>query len=216
MGWQLVSDVVSGRSESTLKARLGYLERYFAWCSDHRLPWVPLTVSATWKWMQARAALFEEEGNRETRKELERRVKILEEENRNLCRRTDELGLAQRKKARQTLKWSKCSKKPAAAAQDDFLGGRCVQAWLLRGRMTPAGCSDGPAAFHQAASQRRAARGRALAPAPPIDKQLLDKRSRILAGSLARSGLSLPCAGSRATSRGTGSGKIGKSEMTRT
>ena len=34
MGWQLVSDVVSGRSESTLKARLGYLERYFAWCSD--------------------------------------------------------------------------------------------------------------------------------------------------------------------------------------
>ena len=45
--WQLVSDVVSGRSESTLKARLGYLERYFAWCSDHRLPWVPLTVSAT-------------------------------------------------------------------------------------------------------------------------------------------------------------------------
>ena len=25
MGWQLVSDVVSGRSESTLKARLGYL-----------------------------------------------------------------------------------------------------------------------------------------------------------------------------------------------
>ena len=53
MGWQLVSDVVSGRSESTLKARLGYLERYFAWCSDHRLPWVPLTVSATWKWMQA-------------------------------------------------------------------------------------------------------------------------------------------------------------------
>ena len=53
MGWQLVSDVVSGRSESTLKARLGYLERYFAWCSDHRLAWVPLTVSATWKWMQA-------------------------------------------------------------------------------------------------------------------------------------------------------------------
>ena len=53
MGWQLVSDVVSGRSESTLKARLGYLERYFAWCSDHRLTWVPLTVSATWKWMQA-------------------------------------------------------------------------------------------------------------------------------------------------------------------
>ena len=53
MGWQLVSDVVSGRSESTLKARLGYLERYFAWCSDHKLPWVPLTVSATWKWMQA-------------------------------------------------------------------------------------------------------------------------------------------------------------------
>ena len=53
MGWQLVSDVVSGRSESTLKARLGYLERYFAWCSDHRLSWVPLTVSATWKWMQA-------------------------------------------------------------------------------------------------------------------------------------------------------------------
>ena len=53
MGWQLVSDVVSGRSESTLKARLSYLERYFAWCSDHRLPWVPLTVSATWKWMQA-------------------------------------------------------------------------------------------------------------------------------------------------------------------
>ena len=49
MGWQLVSDVVSGRSESTLKARLSYLERYFAWCSDHRLPWVPLTVSATWK-----------------------------------------------------------------------------------------------------------------------------------------------------------------------
>ena len=48
MGWQLVSDVVSGRSESTLKARLSYLERYFAWCSD-----VPLTVSATWKWMQA-------------------------------------------------------------------------------------------------------------------------------------------------------------------
>ena len=46
MGWQLVSDVVSGRSESTLKARLGYLER---WCSDHRLPWVPLTVSATLK-----------------------------------------------------------------------------------------------------------------------------------------------------------------------
>ena len=45
MGWQLVSDVVSGRSESTLKARLGYLERYFAWCSDHRLAWVPLTVS---------------------------------------------------------------------------------------------------------------------------------------------------------------------------
>ena len=44
---------VSGRSESTLKARLGYLERYFAWCSDHRLAWVPLTVSATWKWMQA-------------------------------------------------------------------------------------------------------------------------------------------------------------------
>ena len=44
MGWQLVSDVVSGRSESTLKARLGYLERYFAWCR---------TVSATWKWMQA-------------------------------------------------------------------------------------------------------------------------------------------------------------------
>ena len=40
-------------SESTLKARLGYLERYFAWCSDHKLPWVPLTVSATWKWMQA-------------------------------------------------------------------------------------------------------------------------------------------------------------------
>ena len=33
MGWQLVSDVVSGRSESTLR--------------------VPLTVSATWKWMQA-------------------------------------------------------------------------------------------------------------------------------------------------------------------
>ena len=31
----------------------------------------------------------------------------------------------------------------------------------------------------------------------------------------ARSGLSLPCAGSRATSRGTGAGKIGKSEMTR-
>ena len=53
MGWQLVSDVVSGRSESTLKARLSYLERYFAWCSDHRLPCVPLTVSATWKWMQA-------------------------------------------------------------------------------------------------------------------------------------------------------------------
>ena len=53
MGWQLVSDVVSGRSESTLKARLSYLERYFAWCSDHRLPWVLLTVSATWKWMQA-------------------------------------------------------------------------------------------------------------------------------------------------------------------
>ena len=51
MGWQLVSDVVSGRSESTLKACLGYLECY--WCSDHRLPWVPLTVSATWKWMQA-------------------------------------------------------------------------------------------------------------------------------------------------------------------
>ena len=53
LGWQLVSDVVSGRSESTLKARLGYLERYFAWCSDHKLSWVPLTVSATWKWMQA-------------------------------------------------------------------------------------------------------------------------------------------------------------------
>ena len=36
------------------------------------------------------AALFEEEGNRETwrREELERRVKILKEENRNLCRRT--------------------------------------------------------------------------------------------------------------------------------
>ena len=36
------------------------------------------------------AALFEEEGNRETwrRKELERRVEILEEENRNLRRRT--------------------------------------------------------------------------------------------------------------------------------
>ena len=31
----------------------------------------------------------------------------------------------------------------------------------------------------------------------------------------AHSGLSLPCAGSRATSRGTGGGKIGKSEMTR-
>ena len=51
-GWQLVSDVVSGRSESTLKARLSYLERYFAWCGDHSLKWVPLTVSATWKWMQ--------------------------------------------------------------------------------------------------------------------------------------------------------------------
>ena len=36
------------------------------------------------------AALFEEEGDRETwrREELERRVEILEEENRNLRRRT--------------------------------------------------------------------------------------------------------------------------------
>ena len=36
------------------------------------------------------AALFEKEGNCETwrREELERRVEILEEENRNLCRRT--------------------------------------------------------------------------------------------------------------------------------
>ena len=95
--------------------------------------------------------------------------------------RTDELGLAQRKKARQMLKWSQMlewsQKKPAAAAQrDDFLQGLPMRAGMAsgkacraggRGRTLPCGCSDGPAAFHQAASRRRAARGRALAPAPP-------------------------------------------------
>ena len=49
--------------------------------------------------------------------------------------RTDELGLAKRKKARQMLKWSKCSKKPAAAAQrDDFLGGLPLRAGMASGK----------------------------------------------------------------------------------
>ena len=53
MAHRSAADQDTATASSIAAALLGYLERYFAWRSDHRLPWVPLTVSATWKWMQA-------------------------------------------------------------------------------------------------------------------------------------------------------------------
>ena len=119
---------------------------------------------------------FEDEASRETlrREALERRVEILEEENRIFVGgRTDEL----QKKARQMLKRSKCSI-AAAAQRDDFLCGLLVRAGMaprearcVGGRSLPCGCSDGPAA-----SQR--ARMRCLRPSARTSAAARDPRRR--------------------------------------